>query len=421
MKSVVTIEGLAGGGRGVAKPDGQVWLVSGALPGEIVEAEVSRSRAGIHEATALACLDSPHPAREGQPCPHAQRCGGCDWPHVRPEAGASLKRAVAAGAARTHPELAQRLASAPVTPSAASYRLRSRLHWDPANGRLGFYRRYSWDVTAIDGCRLISPRLTASLDRLAEILGPTAPEPVDLDWLEDLDGSEAVVALRPARGGPSELPQQWLPTPAAARDLVDGWHLLARSGAQLCGWGADGVTMALPVPLRVPIGSFFQVNRHLALDLFVTVARRVGPGSEPVWDLHGGVGLLAAAASSTGKRPVTLVEPFRPAARAAEQNLPAARVVVGRTAEAYLSRHRRLAPRAIAITDPPRVGMTPRLRNQLSGWHPSRLVTMACDPATWARDAAFFLERGYGLTDLELFDLFPHTSHVELLAQLETE
>ncbi len=421
MRARVQIEGLAGRGRGVAKPDGQVWLVSGALPGEIVEAEVSRSRAGIHEANALRCLDNPHAARESDPCPHAQRCGGCDWPHVQPRAGASLKRAVAAGAARTHPELAQRLTSAQVTSSPAAYRLRSRLHWDPENRRLGFYRRHSWDVTPIDGCRLISPRLSRSLDRLAAVLSPTVPAPVDVEWLENLDGSEAVAALRPARGGPRDLDRRWLPPASAAMELVDGCHLLARSGAHLSGWGADGVTMDLPCPLWVPIGSFFQVNRHLALPLFTTMTRLVGPGSEPVWDLHGGVGLLAAAASSTGERPVTLVEPFRPAARAATRNLPAARVVVGRTAEAYLSRHRRLASQAVVITDPPRVGMSPRLRNQLAGWHPSRLVTMACDPATWARDAAFFLERGYRLTDLELFDLFPHTSHVELLAHMETE
>ncbi len=419
MKATVTIEGLAGRGRGVAKPQGQVWLVSGALPGEIVEAEVSRSRAGIHEAAALGCLDNPHPAREHEPCPQSDRCGGCDWAHVRPDAGASLKRAVAASAARTHPELAERLASAPVTPSPAAYRLRSRLHWDPARRRLGFFRRYSWDVTPIKGCRLISPRLSASLDRLTAVLDTTVPEPVDVEWLENLDGSEAVMGLRPGRGGPSELDHRWLAPPSAGQGLVDGWNLLTRSGAHLSGWGANGVTMALPCPLWVPIGSFFQVNRHLAIPLFTTAARLVGPGPQPVWDLHGGVGLLAAAARSTGERPVTLVEPFRPAARAAARNLPGARVVVGRTAEAYLSRHRRLAPRAVAITDPPRVGMSPRLRNQLSGWHPSRLVTMACDPATWTRDAAFFLERGYRLMQLELFDLFPHTSHVELLAHLE--
>lgn len=421
MRATVEIVGLAGRGRGVAKPDGQVWLVSGALPGEVVEAELSRSRAGIHEATALRCVDNPHPARESDPCPHAQRCGGCDWPHVQPAAGALLKRAVAAGAARTHRGLAEWLASALVTPSPAAYRLRSRLHWNPENRCLGFYRRHSWDVTPIDGCRLISPRLSRSLDRLAAVLGRTVPEPVDLEWLENLDGSEAVAALRPARGGPSDLHRRWLPPASGAMELVEGWHLLARSGTLSSGWGTDGVTMAFPLALWVPIGSFFQVNRHLAHTLFTTMARIVGPGSEPVWDLHGGVGLLAAAASSTGERPVILVEPFRPAARAAARNLPAARVVVGRTAEAYLTRHRRLASQAVAITDPPRVGMSPRLRNQLAGWHPSRLVTMACDPATWARDAAFFLERGYRLTDLELFDLFPHTSHVELLAHLETE
>ena len=138
-----------------------------------------------------------------------------------------------------------------------------------------------------------------------------------------------------------------------------------------------------------------------------------------MWDLHAGVGLLAAAASTSGTGPITLVEPFRPAARAAAGNLPAARITAGRTAEAYLARHRRLTREAVVLTDPPRAGMSRTLRHQLAGWHPRRLLTMACDPATWARDAAHFLACGYRLEHVELVDLFPGTSHVEVLAVLE--
>ncbi len=44
---------------------------------------------------------------------------------------------------------------------------------------------------------------------------------------------------------------------------------------------------------------------------------------------------------------------------------------------------------------------------------------LACDPATWARDAAFLLSQGYRISSLELVDLFPSTHHVELVAELE--
>lgn len=420
MSTLLTIEDLAGGGRGVAHVEDQVWFVRGALPGETVETTAIRSRAGVNEAETSRLMGPPHTAREADPCPHAPRCGGCDWPHVRPEEGAALKASVAAGAARAHPELSRMLKDAPVRPSPLNYRLRTRLHWDPEGGTLGFYRRRSWDVTGIRGCRLLSPRLQGSLHELEEALRYAVPEAVDVEWLEDLGGVSAVAALRPARGGPSELAESWLPPAARVQGLVDGWHILSRSGRRLAGWGAEGVTMALPVPLHVPIGAFFQVNRHLVPWLFSRIAALARPGNRPVWDLHAGVGLLAAAASTAGAGPITLVEPFRPAARAAAVNLPAARVVVGRTAEAYLARHRRLTPEAVVLTDPPRSGMSPKLRHQIAGWHPRRLVMMSCDPATWARDTAQLLARGYRLEHVELVDLFPGTSHVEVLAVLES-
>ncbi len=420
MSPLLTVQGLAGGGMGVAHLEDQVWFVRGALPGETVEADAVRSRARVREAEVRRLAGPPHPARESDPCPHAPRCGGCDWPHVRPEDGARLKASVAAGAARGHPELSQILKGAPVRSSPLNYRLRARLHWDAEAGRLGFYRRRSWEVTGIQGCRLLSPRLQCSLQGLEEALRYAVPGTVDVEWLEDLAGASAVAALRPARGGPREIPEGWLPPAAKSQGLVDGWHVLSPSGRRRVGWGAEGVTMELPVPLHVPIGAFFQVNRHLVPWLFQRVAALARPGDRPVWDLHGGVGLLAAAAATAGTGPVTLVEPFRPAARAAAANIPAARVVVGRTAEAYLARHRRLTPEAVVLTDPPRSGMTAKLRHQITGWHPRRLVMMSCDPATWARDAAGFLARGYRLEHVELVDLFPGTSHVEVLAVLES-
>ena len=419
MSETVRIEGLGGRGRGVAHTGGRICFVPGALPGETVEIGPAGERRGVLEAPLARLAGPPHPARAAEPCVHAHRCGGCDWPHVLPGPGAALKREVAAAAARTHPALAARLREAAVVPSPPAYRLRARLHWDPESGVLGFYRRRSWTVTGIAGCRLLSPRLAAAVPALEALLAAAAPAPVDLEWLENLDGSEAVAALRPARGGPDAVPEAWIPPRSAAGTLVDGWRILTRAGHDAGGWGARTVTMALPVPLTVPAGAFFQVNRHLAGVIFEEAARLVGPGRTPVWDLHAGVGLLAAAASTTGDRPLTLVEPFRPAGRAAAENLPSARVVAGRTAEAYLARHGRLSPDAVAITDPPRSGMTPKLRHQLAGWHPARIVAMACDAATWARDVAFLTAHGYRLAEVTLLDIFPFTSHVEILSRLE--
>jgi 23S rRNA (uracil1939-C5)-methyltransferase len=412
-------EKLVGGGSALAHHDGQTWLVAGALPGERVAARVLRRRAGVVEAHAVELLDSPHPARVADPCPHSPACGGCDWPHVDPDSGGQLKAHAAAESAGRFPELAERLATAPVRISPLAYRIRARLHWDPETSRLGFYEARSWLVSEIPSCRILSPRLMASIEALAGALAESCPEAVDLEWLEDLDGSTAVAALRPARNGPQVVSPRWVPHEALLSNTVAGFHLLAASGQPQPVWGAEGVTMRLPVPLEVPIGAFFQTNRHLMRWLFRRVEELAEPDPTPTWDLHAGVGFMAAAAASAASRPLHLVEPHRAAARAAQGNLPGARITVGRTAEAYLNRARDLPRNALVIVDPPRAGLSPQLRHRLSGWHPKRILTIGCDPATWARDTAFFSERGYRLEHLELVDLFPSTHHVEVIGILE--
>jgi tRNA/tmRNA/rRNA uracil-C5-methylase (TrmA/RlmC/RlmD family) len=177
--------------------------------------------------------------------------------------------------------------------------------------------------------------------------------------------------------------------------------------------------MALPRPLEVPIGAFFQGNRHLVPWLFDRIRELTGDEPVPTFDLHAGVGFLAAAAAHGVPRRLTLVEPFRPAARAAARNLPEATVAVGRTAEAWLARHHRLPHEALVLADPPRAGLSGPLRGRLAGWHPDRVLMLSCDPATWARDAAFLTSRGYVLAHVELVDLFPSTHHVEVVTVLE--
>lgn len=406
---------LIGGGRALAHAEGATWMIRGALPGERLRVAPTRRRARIIEADAVEVLDDPHPARLRLSCPHADGCGGCDWPEVDPHQGATLKLGVAAEAAGRFPEIADAIRRAPITDSPSGYRLRSRLHWDPSTRALGFYAPKSWTVSPIDQCGIISPTLAAQLPLLTEILINHSLMPVDLEILEGSDTT--VAALRPARRGPKNIPERCVP-PAAECPGIDGFHRLTKSSQILPGWGREQVTMDLPIRLQVPIGSFFQGNRHLVPWLFNRIATLIGAGDAPVVDLHAGVGFLAAAARWAGHEDITAIEPHPPGAAAARLNLPGARVVTG-TAEMFLEENGDLPGNAVAVTDPPRTGLTPNLRRRLVEWRPRRIVMLGCDPATWSRDAAGLIDHGYTLEHLELVDLFPFTHHVEVLAVLE--
>jgi tRNA/tmRNA/rRNA uracil-C5-methylase (TrmA/RlmC/RlmD family) len=415
----VVAEKLVGGGRAIAHHDGATWMVGGALPGERIRAEVTKRRAGIVEARTLEVLSESHPARSKDPCPHSGVCGGCDWPHVDPGAGADLKAAAAAEAARAFPELAARIASAPIHRSDGGYRLRARLHWDAGQNRLGFYEHRSRQVASIDSCRILSPRLMGALPQLTKALSVRCAECVDVEWLEGTEAESTVAALRPAKGGPKKIDPEWVPGRDEMGPVVSGFHYLSKQGNLNSVWGATEVRIELPIPLDVPIGCFFQGNRHLILPLFRRVVEIVGRDAAPVYDLHAGVGYLAAAARFAGERDLTLVEPHREAALAAGRNLPGARVIVGATAEAFIAGAGGLPPEALVITDPPRTGLSRNLRRHLARWQPDRILMLGCDPATWARDAGFLGDHGFEPRVVEIFDLFPSTHHVEILALLE--
>jgi len=414
-------EKLVGGGRALAHHEGSTWMVAGALPGERIRAVPLKKRAGIIEASACAVERHPHPARLEEPCPHSGICGGCDWPHVDPTLGARLKASSASEATRGFPELGEMIAAARVTTSPDNYRLRARLHWDPAQRRLGFYEFRSRRVSSITSCRVLSSGFMKIHPLLEATLAKCCPEAIDLEWLEGTDDRTPVAALTPSKGGPTGIEPGWIPDENDLAGSVAGFHSLSPSGRPSPGWGAAEVAMNLPIPLAVPIGAFFQGNRHLIAPLFEKIAELIGSDPSPVFDLHAGVGYLAAAALHAGDREMTLVEPNRIAAEAAGRNLPAAEVVGGSTAEEFAKRRKSLPNDAIAITDPPRSGLTKPLRERLAAWRPKKILMLGCDPATWARDAGFLVSSGYRVSALELFDLFPSTHHVEILALLERE
>ncbi|MDR1237540.1 MAG: TRAM domain-containing protein, partial [Propionibacteriaceae bacterium] len=89
----VRIERPAHNGGCVARPDGLVVFVQGALPGELVDIELSQRRAKFSRGRVVA-VHRAHPERRVPPCPVADRCGGCDWQHATPLAQRELKRQV---------------------------------------------------------------------------------------------------------------------------------------------------------------------------------------------------------------------------------------------------------------------------------------------------------------------------------------
>ena len=422
----LTIERPVAGGRMLARADGRVVLVAGAIPGETVRARIDRVERGVAFARVETVL-TPSPDRR-EPFFDAA-CGGGVYAHVAPARQAVLKREVILDGLRRGAGVAWEQPLTVATSPERGYRLRARLH--VRDGRIGFFREGTHVLCdAAPSAQLDAATLDVAhrlVDALAAVLGASSTDSLEVS--ENLDGSERAVHLHPIDRA---LVGTTLPAPLSARLLVDGLtglSVAASGGAQtLAGDPTVGDDLARIVrgaspgiPLRRHAASFFQGNRFLIGQLASAVVDAVPDG--PAWDLYAGVGLFAAALCATGRDRVTAVEgdpvtgaDLRTNAAAFDGRLD----VDARAVEDVLATTA-LPAEASAIVDPPRTGLSKAATAALAASAVRRIVYVSCDVATLARDIKALATAGFAITSLEGFDLFPNTAHVETLAVLQRE
>jgi 23S rRNA (uracil1939-C5)-methyltransferase len=180
--------------------------------------------------------------------------------------------------------------------------------------------------------------------------------------------------------------------------------------------GGPAVTGHQTAALRRHAEAFFQGNRYLLPSLTRRVTANVGEG--PVMDLYAGVGLFACALAARDHDRIVAVEGERVAAEDLVVNAAqfGRAVQVQRTSvEDYLQGCRQTDAGTV-ILDPPRTGVSTAAMSGLLTHRPARIVYASCDAPTLARDTRRLLDADYVLDEVEAFDLFPNTAHIETLA-----
>lgn len=402
------------GGSMLARHDGRVVLVRGAIPGEAVRARIERVAKGVAYATvievAAADADRRRPAVD-------PACGGNALAHVAYARQLTLKADIIADA---FARLAGVQLGGPVhvEPSPEhGYRVRARLH--VVGHRVGFYREGTHELCDPGTSGQLRPQ---ALDIARQVAGRFADAGIgvaEIDLAENLAGTACALHLdlgeEPTRGfepgpGPDGLTGLSWSSPAQPDT-----HVLSGTPYVVDVFDAGGVSLRLQRHVR----AFFQANRYLVSVLVDRVLSLVPPG--PVVDLYAGVGLFAVAAAARGTGDVTAVEGDRISASDLAVNA-ATGVAPFAThhlpVEDYLAGGRPIGD-ATVILDPPRTGLSRAAARGLLDNRPARIVYVSCDVATLARDVRTFAV-AYALRHLEAFDLFPNTAHVEMAAVLET-
>ena len=355
---------VAHGGHMVARiPAGEhavVVFVRHALPGELVVVEITGSAKRFLRGDAVEILEAS-PDRVPAPCPlaHPDGCGGCDFQHVALPAQRALKAAVVA-------EQLHRLAGldvdveveeVPGSPDGLGWRTRMQYVPLPGGGR-GLRKHHSHDVVPVERCLIEAPGARVQL------VGEPPSEATVVETVRHRSFEVAADGF-------------WQVHPAAPETLL-----------------------------------------ACVLDLL-----EPQPGERAV-DLYAGVGLFSAfLAEAVGERGrVISVEGDRRASDLARRNLADLSTVTvrpGRVDRVLTALDAEGVPGAdLVVLDPPREGARKPVVDLVADLAARAIAYVACDPAALARDLSYFAERGYRMTALRSFDLFPMTHHVECVALL---
>jgi 23S rRNA (uracil1939-C5)-methyltransferase len=410
---VVGVEKAVAGGRMLARHQGQVVFVAGAIPGERVRVRVERVSKQLAYAEVV---DVSEPSPDRRPSNIGWACAGSVYAHIAYPRQLALKSELVTDAFARIGKITLPGPTPVIASDEQGYRMRARLH--AQGGRFGFFREGTHELCDAAATTQLLDSTVAALEQLQTTLTASGVKDViSCEIAENIPASERVVLLELGDRNSSPLHVDAIEgvTGLAFTDQMKT-RLMVAYGSP---YAVDRIDMDdFSVDLRHHVQSFFQGNRHLLRQLVERVLARADDGD--VTDLYAGVGLFAVALAASGRTGIVAVEGNQWSARDLEANAAPfghALAVEHAAVERYLQRRDIRRPQTL-ILDPPRTGMSREAMAGILRIKPPRIVYVSCDLATVARDVRRFLDEGYRLAQMEAFDLFPNTAHVETLVML---
>ena len=468
----LTIDSLAYGGQGVARHEGFVLFVRGAVPGDRVRARVVKRKRAHGEARVEELL-APSELRVPATCAHAEDCGGCEWQTVDYQAQLDYKqRQVTESLAHIGGLTDFQLE--PIRGMAFPWRYRNKMEFsfgsDGQRSVLGLHRRGSWrEIIDLQDCWLASERLNGARQAVGDACRALSLEPYSQashegllrhlvvregkasgDLLLNLYVSERFAAER-------ELAQRV----AQAAPFTSFAVTVNRSLADAAVGEGPFMIVGPPylreklagLPLRVPATAFLQTNSEMCGVLYQTAMRFAEPRpAQDAYDLYCGIGSISLLLAGQ-TRHVLGIEVQPEAVQAASENArlneignvtflagdvrrllkeklaelstpetgPSGVGASGVGASEPGSTTPGHTPPGVVVVDPPRSGVAPKALARTAQLGAERLVYVSCNPTTLAANGAQLAEAGYRLVRVAPVDMFPQTHHIEAVALFERQ
>jgi 23S rRNA (uracil1939-C5)-methyltransferase len=431
----LAVEAFAFGGAGIARVEGYVVFVRGAVPGDRVRARVTRSKRDYAEAILTEVLE-PSPERIADRAPHP----GAPWGVLPYERQLAEKERQVRDALVRYGGFDE-LEPDPIVAAEQTWRYRNKLEYsfgESEDGELvlGFHKPGRWneieDVTEdvlaseeIDGVR-------NEVREWARAEGLSAWDRQSGDgFLRNLviregrrsgqlqarlvtsQGDFRAEALAGALSADSIL---WTQTGGVAETTRDGKTVLLR--------GEEWIEETLcDLRFRISHEAFFQTNTEMAERLYGEAAEAAGlTGSERVFDLFCGIGTIGLTMARRAREVwgIEIVEAaIADARRNAELNgIRNANFLAGDVRTAMRPMIERAGRPDVVLVDPPRAGLSQKIVRRILETEAKRIVYISCNPTTLAPNARQIADAGYELKSVKPVDMFPQTPHIECVALL---
>jgi len=407
----LTINAIGAQGDGLARfADGKPAFVPLTLPGETVRANMDGARGEVVE------ILSASADRVAPPCKHFGHCGGCALQHWAAEPYRGWK------AEQVRLQLSMEGLETEILPTFAAppaSRRRVALHARKGGrgqgARLGFKERRSWNLVPIEACPVTDPRLVAALPALARLAEPFLEHPKSAPTLHvtltgtglDID----ITGVERKSGGLSADARM-----RAAMAAGEGDFARVTLAGEIVYGARQPLVKLGPAVVALPPGSFLQAV-PAAERAMVDFAVAESQGASRIADLYCGVGTFTFRLAEVGA--VHAAEMSPPAIAALKAAIGATPGLKPINAEArdlvkrpVLSTE--LAKTDVVVIDPPRAGAAEQTV-EIAKSKVAKVVSVSCNPATFAKDARALVDAGFRLEKVLPVDQFVWSPHIELV------
>ncbi|MFL5849975.1 MAG: 23S rRNA (uracil(1939)-C(5))-methyltransferase RlmD [Solirubrobacteraceae bacterium] len=433
---VLDVDALAFGGAGVARADGYVVFVDGAVPGDRVRAHLYKAKRAYGHARAVELLE-PSAQRIEPAADHP----GAPWQVLPYERQLAVKSEQVDEALRRIGKL-DGFELLPIVPAVQQWRYRNKLEYSFGNGPggelvCGFHAPGRWDrIVPLEDCLLASEHGNAVRE---QVVGWARAHGLRAHERRSHEGELRNLVVREGRrtgevqvrlvAAPADLPLDALAEAVQADSLLvtttDAAGETTAEGETELVAGTEFIDEELgDLRFRISPLAFFQTNTEMAEQLYGAAAELAElRGTERLYDLYCGSGTIALVLSARAAQvfgielvPDAVADAITNARRNGIDNT---QFFAGDVRLALPELVERAGRPDVVVVDPPRAGLSKKAVRRLIEAAPKKVVYVSCNPTTLAPNAAQLADAGYALRRVRPVDLFPQTPHIECVAVLE--